>query len=215
MKEETSLEVHLKHMNEFTDQLTAIGSPISEEDQVVTLLGSLPPSYSTLVTALEACSNDLKLYFVQQALVHEEQKLNGQSRNTSSVDSALVGAYKKGKPSGSWKPLGCFECGDLDHYHRNCPKLKKRSVGSMHNAKTAEEDCSDSESDEMFAASTDSVNLQMDKWLVDSGASSHMTREKKLITDSCKFETPQKVGLGDRSTAEAVGVGSIRLDMLF
>jgi len=37
---------------------------------VVTLLGSLPQSYSTLVTALEACADDnLKLAQVQQALI--------------------------------------------------------------------------------------------------------------------------------------------------
>ena len=52
MKEGTSVEAHLKQMKEITDRLAAIGAPISEEDQVVTLLGSVPPSYSTLVTAL-------------------------------------------------------------------------------------------------------------------------------------------------------------------
>ena len=77
MMEGTSLEAHLKHMKEITDQLAAIGSPISEEDQIVTLLGSLPPSNSTLATALKARTDDLKFDFVQQALVHEEQKLSG------------------------------------------------------------------------------------------------------------------------------------------
>ena len=64
-------------MKEITDKLAAIGAPISEEDQVVTLLGSLPPSYSTLVTALEARVDDVTLNFVQQALIHKEQKQNG------------------------------------------------------------------------------------------------------------------------------------------
>jgi len=41
-------------MKEPIDKLAVIGAPISEENQVVTLLGSLPQSYSTLVTALEA-----------------------------------------------------------------------------------------------------------------------------------------------------------------
>ena len=41
-------------MKDIADKLAAIGAPISEEDQVVTLLGSLPGSYATLVTALEA-----------------------------------------------------------------------------------------------------------------------------------------------------------------
>ena len=63
MKEGTSIETHLKHMKEITDKLASIGAPISEEDQVVTLLGSLPPSYSTLVTALEARTDgDLIMY---------------------------------------------------------------------------------------------------------------------------------------------------------
>ena len=37
--------LHLKDMKEITDRLAAIGAPISEEDQVVTLLGSLSASY--------------------------------------------------------------------------------------------------------------------------------------------------------------------------
>ena len=51
MKEDTSVEEHIKNMKELTDRLAAINAPIAEEDQVVTLLGSLPSSYSTLVTA--------------------------------------------------------------------------------------------------------------------------------------------------------------------
>ena len=57
MKECMSIEIYMKHMKELTDKLAAIGVPISEENEVVTLLGSLPKSYSTLVTALEAREN--------------------------------------------------------------------------------------------------------------------------------------------------------------
>ena len=45
MKEGTSIEQHLRYMKDIADRLAAIGAPISEEDQVVTLLGSLPRSY--------------------------------------------------------------------------------------------------------------------------------------------------------------------------
>ena len=38
MKEGTPMEAHLKQMKEITDRLAAIGAPISNEDQVVTLL---------------------------------------------------------------------------------------------------------------------------------------------------------------------------------
>ena len=53
MKEGTSVEKHLKNKKELTEQLAAIGAPINEENQVVTLLGSLPKSYSTFITTLQ------------------------------------------------------------------------------------------------------------------------------------------------------------------
>ena len=58
MKETASAEAHLREMKELADKLAAVGAPITEEDQVVTLLGSLPKKYSTLVTALEARAGD-------------------------------------------------------------------------------------------------------------------------------------------------------------
>ena len=61
-------------MKEITDKLAAIGALISEEDQVMRLLGSLLCSYATLVTALEARVDDIQLSHVQQAFIHEEQK---------------------------------------------------------------------------------------------------------------------------------------------
>ena len=108
MKEGTA---HLKHMKEITDRLAAIGAPISEEDQVVTLLGSLPRSYSALVAALEARTDGVSLSFVQQALRHEEQKLVGGTGASNSCSesqpcSALVSMEKRYKP---WKTK-CFGC---------------------------------------------------------------------------------------------------------
>ena len=52
MKEGPLFDQHLRHMKDITDKRAAIGAPISEEDQVVTFLGSLP-SFATLVTSSE------------------------------------------------------------------------------------------------------------------------------------------------------------------
>ena len=94
MSESSSLEKHLKTMKELTDKLAAVGSPISEEDQIVTLLGSLPVKYNSLVTALEARGDDLKLQFVQQAILNEEQKFV-----KTDGDSLLVAQAVKPKKS--------------------------------------------------------------------------------------------------------------------
>ena len=195
MKDGTSIEKHLKDMKELTDKLAAIGAPISEEDQVVTLLGSLPPSYATLVTALEARVDDVSLKFVQQALIHEEQKRsNSASFNCTAsgrqADTVLVGAQKK-MSTGSRKQVKCYECGFFGHYRRDCPRKQTRSPAAVHRVKTAEEQAS-SEYDQAFGVTVGSV--QREQWLIDSGASSHMTPTRELLTDYCQFEHPQLVG---------------------
>ena len=57
--------------------------------------------------------------------------------------------------------------------------------------------------------------FQDSTWLVDSGASSHMTWNKELLAEYQEFETPEKVGLGDGHTVDALGIGNIHLRMLF
>ena len=125
MKEDTSIEWHLKHMKELTDRLAAMGAPIAEEDKVVTLLRSMPKSYSTFATARAAQKNVL-LNYLQQALAHEEQKRHGRehskSTDTQRRDAALVGeSRKKFKPQ---KPI-CFGCQQPGDFRRNCPKVKR------------------------------------------------------------------------------------------
>ena len=55
------------------NKLSAITIDISEEDPVVTLLGSLPETYATVMTTLEAQKPELlSLEFVQKSLLNEE-----------------------------------------------------------------------------------------------------------------------------------------------
>lgn len=51
------MEQHSQHMKHLTDRLAAVGAPISKEDQVVTLSGSLLRNFASLVTALEATTS--------------------------------------------------------------------------------------------------------------------------------------------------------------
>ncbi len=131
MKETTSIEKHLKEMKELTDQLAEVGAPIAEEDQIVTLLGSMPKKFSTLVTALEARGDDdLALSYVQQALIHEEHKFSGSTVLTDTT----------GGPGGSallakqLRQIRCYGCREVGHIRRYCSQKKV-----AHNASTARE----------------------------------------------------------------------------
>ena len=243
MKEGTSVEQHLKHMKDITDKLAAIGAPISEEDQVVTLLGSLPRSFATLVTAIEARMEGVSLDYVQQALIHEEMKQSELSCQSSGAESALTGAFRRGTPRDRPTCFGCgevghirrfcpndpprdlptcFECGGVGHIRRYCPRKFK-----LHKAQVAEggqrrQENSDIEGEDVYAAAfmmsvgnVKSVDMECYPWVIDSGASSHMTKEKHVLTNYQEFAEPENVALGDGRVVKALGSGSVRMNMLF
>ena len=52
-------------------------------------------------------------------------------------------------------------------------------------------------------------------WLIDSGASTHMTKEKQVLTNFQEFEKPENVALGDGRVVKALGSGRVQMNMLF
>ena len=65
------MQKYVQMLTEIFDELSIIGDPLDEENQVVHLLASLPESYDMLVTALEASPEVPKLEIVTERLLHE------------------------------------------------------------------------------------------------------------------------------------------------
>ena len=209
MKDGTSMEVHIKNMKELR-----------------TLLGSLPLSYSTLVTALEA-RDVISLSYVQQSLICEEQRikesntLHSSSDTMSGAGEALIGKHEYQTSKQYQYKKTCYFCGKSGHFFKDCPKsLHQKPLKSKHKVKSAymvsqgeSHSYSDSESDEkVFGASSQSYNSH--GWIVDSGASSHMTQVKEFLVNYEDFDNPQKVSMGDGCTVEAHGRGNIHFKMI-
>ncbi len=78
-----------------------------------------------------------------------------------------------------WKPPKCWSCDEVGHIQRFCPKRKK----SQHQAKIMEEEI-ESEAEGAFPVSD---IIDEEKWLVDSGASSHVTYRRDYCTNYRPF----------------------------
>ena len=57
--------------------------------------------------------------------------------------------------------------------------------------------------------SVKSTNKECHPWLIDSGASSHMTNERHVLTNFQEFDEPENVALGDVHVVKALGSGSV------
>ena len=218
MKERTSVDQHLKHMKDITDKLASIGAPISEEDQVVTLLGSLPRSFATLVTASETGMDGVSLDYVQQALIHEEMKQSELYRQFSGTESALAGASNRNTPRD--RPT-CFACGDVGHIQRYCPRKRKWHKAKIAKSEESRQGNSIVDREDVYAAAfmasvgnVESADREY-PWLIDSRASSHMTKERHVLSNLQEFEEPENVALGDGRVVKALGYGRVQMNMLF
>ena len=100
-------------MTEPFSELAAIGGNLDEEDRVVHLLASLPESYDTLVTALEASERVPSMEIVVDHLLYEEKKSKDHlGEIETNQDGALVAKQKSVK----WKyGICCHYCGKIGH----------------------------------------------------------------------------------------------------
>lgn len=229
MKDGESVEAHLKRMKDIVNKLSAIKVTISEEDQVVTLLGSLPEGYSTVVTALEAQKPEtLTLEFVQNALLNEEQKRRQRVPESSGVRGGRTSASSDTALHAE-SDIRCYNCNQFGHIARWCSSQQHQNSGYrgrggrgrgrwQHNAKLAADSHRESSVTEINneesafpvgEVSDDTKN----EWLIDSGASRHMSPDEAMFTSYTKFEKPEKVAIADGSVVDALGSGNIQISV--
>ena len=221
LKDGDPVQEHVKAMTEIFDSLSVVGDPVSDEDRVVHLLASLPDSYNVLVTALEASEDVPKMEVVTERLLHEEQKLKDRAGTSASAEKAMNLRQRQRK-----KVPRCHHCGKPGHFKRNCRELsgdkqsQKEKKGGNHKTNmstTKGQDSSSSDSEVAglvvnHALSTSSSSEQ-GTWIVDSGATCHMCRDRNLFTDLHHLQNPLEVALGDGRTLTASGKGKVKLHM--
>jgi hypothetical protein len=96
----------------------------------------------------------------------------------------------------------CWRCGKEGHYKKQCRSKVEKKKGSEESPST-EEKTSKEEGGDVYLASS-STHADHEAWLVDSGASFHMTPHREWF---CEYERYDggNVFLGDDSTTRIIG----------
>lgn len=187
LAEKGNVETHLAELANLFQKLTDLGeNQLNENWKVAITLSSLPVSYDSLISALEARPDaDLTLSFVHSKLIEyaKRKENNGSGSSNENSDTVLKTTERK---------LKCFFCKKTSHVKKDCFKykewLKRQSKGE--NTKSSDKVNSVEESnDTLFTVSTANGSNDDNNWIVDSGATSHVINNPNLMV---KFDTQHK-----------------------
>jgi hypothetical protein len=155
---------------------------------------------------------------VSQLKESERRLLDEESAESQGPDTALsAGKQAKKKPRdppAGFKVGECYHCHSTGHKRPQCPEYLKTLEGqnTTQSAATAAVALVP-DSDKAWTART-AITLNSSSWIVDSGASRHMTGDCKLFTsDYAMFPKPQPIEIANGTSLQGLGSGTIRISL--
>lgn len=185
-----SMSQYIESVMGLVHQLADIGKVIDDQEVSELLLSGLGQEYDALVSSLETASmtKDLCSELVRSRLMQEE------ARKKTSTDGSTSAAFVSKKVQRS--NITCTFCKRVGHVASKCFKLKKLKKKEKENEQTS------------YASAF--LAAQDQQWIVDSGASNHMCRDRSLYKNLKDYNN--KITIANNTTLPCKGVGDVSLD---
>lgn len=214
-KSEDSISEHVGRMDEMRNQLADLGETQSEAVYQVTLIGSLPSEYSSIMEVWELTHPDMR---TTANLISRLLKREDDLKRSS--DQALV---TRGQGQRQMKPrtpqeieelkkrTRCGICKAIGHWVRECPKRDQEQTSDQNNkAHFAGESVETEIAFNVFAFPKDLG----EKWISDSGASAHMSNNLSWFNEFSESSVERYVTVGDGKKLRVMGSGTIGVESL-
>ncbi len=193
--------------------LQASGAEVRELELVQAILAGLPKEYETLVQMIVDFANegDMTVLKVMPKLLNAEQRFARDKEEHVTALAANQRAYKRGNGQrqvrmDNKETRECHYCHKAGHIKKNCWKYQQEVLGRKAGPRSTERG-SIAFAASIFTAVT-SEELQ-DVWVVDSGASSHLTSRRELLQDYKKMACATSfVVFGDGVKKAVAGTGT-------
>jgi len=223
----------------FRDQLSGTEEPITESAFISHLLMTLPASSDTFSDILltQRTIDELIIKVKETEATLNTHQADYRSTNTSSTltnpKALMARAYthrgcfhgrgRGGRQSGGRREnnLSCWYCNKRGHKQENCntkKKVEEARVDRM-SRRSRNSETRNSETARAGYALVQALlacisgNTANTDWIIDSGASHHPCRNRRLFTSLKHLPKQVLVHLGDKSTVPAIAIGSIHLQL--
>lgn len=194
LSEHDSMESYLGKLQELSQQLFDINSPLDDEFLAVIMLSGLPSNYDPLIMALENSNLKLTSDMVKGKLLQEYDR-----RNKTEDTKAFAATRKAPK---------CYKCKRTGHFIKDCPRNNDKKPEKD---KKTEKDKPRKDSSKALLTAL-SVSFQRGVWYVDSGASNHMCNNRELFCDFSEVSVSQ-VTVANGEKLPTAGQGNVRVKL--
>lgn len=204
----TDMSAHVMELEQLVLQMRSANCGPNEEDVCATMLRSLPESYESLVQAFRMSVTQFNFSDLVTKLIAEEVRKK-ESCRTENVTALHVSKHREkrqfGKKSGGQRKKGagvqCFNCGKRGHYARDCWAKANDNSGSGSRYE-----------DHSNVAFSVSEGSEGDCWVMDSGATAHMCKERKAFSEYVEATTARIVSSAKSSAQlRVLGQGTVML----
>ena len=220
------MEPQLNDVQHKAHILKTLGEPISDAVIAHAMLLALPNSYSTLRTILNSSPTTSGSSLSTETVINHVLTEEKNAKIGSSQVAFVAHTRSKGKPQlskasdGDKRNIKCNYCKKKGHIKPECRKLKvdqaakegkpvqKKDSGNKDLVAKVAVAKHNEEPIQLFKAEMLTGQKDMSsKWIVDSGASTHMSSQRKWFITYEKLLEPRRVWLGDKRFILAIGSG--------
>ena len=197
------------------DQLLEMGGTMSEQVFCEIVLGKLPSSYNSLRTTLDTLGEDKLSWEKVKGLILTVADRSAIAEGGMSENVLAVGKFTqnpRAKRPQTAETRKCFNCNKPGHLSKDCwskpqnQKARGRGRGNNGNRKAS----ADNTVQTLMISDALSVGTDNQQtWIIDSGATQHMTSSETDMVQYEEFQNPKKVYLANNQQIDVKGHGSI------
>lgn len=191
LTDDKTIMQHLTEMQEIFNELAEYNEPLSELNKVTHLFRTVGSDYHALATAvLNWPEERITVYAAKQQLVEEWYRVKDRKNAMKTNNDALIAKQnleiekQAAAMAAKWlrqdkAEIICYGCGKKGHYKRECSQL--RFTGDLRWKINKKKENKEAGVGEEYSSCLFIESMKKDEWVLDSGATRHMTSDEKVF----------------------------------